>query len=74
MFFQNGLWEKVSECVPCAKCTLPNVGGDMNVEWIEGTFDAKLSCFDGVIEPGEGAIFRKKIIHVYITNEFSDDQ
>jgi hypothetical protein len=49
---ENGLWQSVGTCVSCDECVLPNLGSNAEVEWIEGTFDAKVTCVDGVIEPG----------------------
>lgn len=49
---ENGLWQSVGKCVPCDKCELPSVNANMEVEWIGGTFDARVKCSQGVIKPG----------------------
>ena len=52
-YVQGGSWSDVdSECVPCDMCELPNAGMNMEVKYITGTMDAEVTCYDGVIEPG----------------------
>ena len=46
------MWEKVGNCVPCEKCELPQGDANMNIRYIPGTFDAELTCVEGVIKPG----------------------